>query len=341
MFLKKYNIFKKCIDNNDFLFEENVLDNLKLFQVHEDYELSESENFITVEFYNNYLKELDKTIAKYRFIFSFLENYEKVLLEKSDFLDNQINDFALNSTNYSNSFLHLLNSDIDCNNILETKPKYIKNITINDNKSIKKNNNDENLHCDIRFVNKNSMFLYFQEETEIKDIILDFYNYTVFNIYGVLKDDSLEILFKNVNNDIPCFVNYNKKKYKGLYINSNFDIKQTVKTIIVKKDSENIKNVYGCIAFKIDGLYRFSDLFIESNSNTNFYYFYEKEFQKMIKDTNEDFEKAVPGNFNNINLLEKNKLFSTDKFSEDIYIVEFFDKNIQFSNIPFIYGKEI
>ncbi|MGL5716653.1 hypothetical protein [Cetobacterium sp.] len=341
MFLKKYNIFKKNIDSNNLLFEEYAIDNLKLFQTYEDYELSEKDNFITMDFYNSYLKELDKLISKYRFTLSFLENYEKVLLEKSNFLDNQINNFANNSSNYSNSFLHLLNSQIDCNNIIDTKPKYIKNIEINDNKSIKKNNNDENLNCDIRFVNQNSIFVYFENEFDIKDIIVDFYNYAEFNIYGVLKDDSLEILFKNVNNDIPCFVNHNNKKYKGLYINSNFDIKNTLKTIIVKKNSENIKNVYGYIAFKINDIFKFSDFFIESNSNTKFYYFYEKDFQKMLKETNENFENAIPGNFNSINALEKNKLFSSSKFKESIYIVEFFDKDIQFSNIPYIYGKEI
>lgn len=340
MFLKKYKIFKEDIDNNTILFEEEVLNNLALYQTQENYEQSERKNFITKEFYNQYLKELNKTIDKYKFVLSFLKDYEKSLIEKSDFLDNQINNFSENSKNYSNSFLHLLNSNIDCNNIVDTKPKYIKNIEIKDNKSIKNNNNDENLKCDIRFINQNSFFIYFENTLEVKDIIIDFYNYTEFNIYGVLEDDTLEILFKDVNNNIPCFVNHNKIKYKGLYINSNYNIKNILKTVIVKKNNENIKNVYGYISFKIDEIKKFDKIFIESNSNTTFYYFYEKDFQKMIKETNENFENAISNNFNSINQIEKNKLISTENFKENIYVVEFFDKNIQFSIIPYIYGKE-
>ena len=341
MFLEKYKVFKNTICEDDKkLYEENSINDFKIFQTYKDYEQPNKDNFITNKFFNEYMLELDKTIEKYKFINSYLEDYESKLIEKSSILDKQINSFSKNSENYSNSFLHLLNSDIDCNNIINTKPMYLKNIEIIDNKSVKNKNNNDNLSCDIRIINSNSFFIYFEELTIVKDIIIDFYNYVEFNIYGVLEDDSLEILFENINNEIPCFVNQIETKYKAIYINSNFNIKNIIKTIIVKKDVKNSNNVYGYLAYKINNLNKFDSIFIESNSETSFYFFYEKDFQKMIKETNENFEKSIPNNFNDINKLDKNTLIQADIFKENFYIVEFFNKDIQFSIIPFIYGKE-
>lgn len=338
MFLEQY---KHSFKSNN-IYENTSIGNNELFGLTDYYTQEYLNNTyqINIKLLNDFLKTLEDIDNKFKFIDSYLENYLKLLETESINLDKEYNKINNSLSTKGQSFLNMFELNDNYNYVFDDNIIYYKNILDNGSSYIKDDYSLIQIDYRIENINNNSFFIHLGNLECIEDIFIEFYNEINFSIFGSKEDNTLELIFNNIDSKSnKLFKIQNDVKYNKFYIISNKEITNYIKNIkVYKKSDASVLNKYGYIVRKLTNLNKFTDLIFVNDSNTSLYLYDKETYSKVINDIGNDIKSEF---INNNYLVKKNINVSNTFGFEELYLLEFFDINNNISLQTKIYGKEI
>lgn len=338
MFLEQY---KHSFKSNN-IYENTSIGDNELFGLADYYTKEYLNNTyqINIKLLNDFLKTLEDIDNKFKFIDSYLENYLKLLETESINLDKEYNKINNSLSTKGQSFLNMFELNDNYNYVFDDNIIYYKNILDNGSSYIKDDYGLIQIDYRIENINNNSFFIHLGNLECIEDIFIEFYNEINFSIFGSKEDNTLELIFNNIDsNSNKLFKIQNDVKYNKFYIISNKEITNYIKNIkVYKKSDASVLNKYGYIVRKLTNLNKFTDLIFVNDSNTSLYLYDKETYSKVINDIGNDIKSEF---INNNYLVKKNINVSNTFGFEELYLLEFFDINNNISLQTKIYGKEI
>jgi hypothetical protein len=338
MFLEQY---KHSFKSNN-IYENTSIGDNELFGLADYYTKEYLNNTyqINIKLLNDFLKTLEDIDNKFKFIDSYLENYLKLLETESINLDKEYNKINNSLSTKGQSFLNMFELNNNYNYVFDDNIIYYKNILDNGSSYIKDDYSLIQIDYRIENINNNSFFIHLGNLECIEDIFIEFYNEINFSIFGSKEDNTLELIFNNIDSKSnKLFKIQNDVKYNKFYIISNKEITNYIKNIkVYKKSDASVLNKYGYIVRKLTNLNKFTDLIFVNDSNTSLYLYDKETYSKVINDIGNDIKSEF---INNNYLVKKNINVSNTFGFEELYLLEFFDINNNISLQTKIYGKEI
>lgn len=338
MFLEQY---KHSFKSNN-IYENTSIGDNELFGLADYYTKEYLNNTyqINIKLLNDFLKILEDIDNKFKFIDSYLENYLKLLETESINLDKEYNKINNSLSTKGQSFLNMFELNDNYNYVFDDNIIYYKNILDNGSSYIKDDYSLIQIDYRIENINNNSFFIHLGNLECIEDIFIEFYNEINFSIFGSKEDNTLELIFNNIESKSnKLFKIQNDVKYNKFYIISNKEITNYIKNIkVYKKSDASVLNKYGYIVRKLTNLNKFTDLIFVNDSNTSLYLYDKETYSKVINDIGNDIKSEF---INNNYLVKKNINVSNTFGFEELYLLEFFDINNNISLQTKIYGKEI
>lgn len=338
MFLEQY---KHSFKSNN-IYENTSIGDNELFGLADYYTKEYLNNTyqINIKLLNDFLKTLEDIDNKFKFIDSYLENYLKLLETESINLDKEYNKINNSLSTKGQSFLNMFELNDNYNYVFDDNIIYYKNILDNGSSYIKDDYSLIQIDYRIENINNNSFFIHLGNLECIEDIFIEFYNEINFSIFGSKEDNTLELIFNNIESKSnKLFKIQNDVKYNKFYIISNKEITNYIKNIkVYKKSDVSVLNKYGYIVRKLTNLNKFTDLIFVNDSNTSLYLYDKETYSKVINDIGNDIKSEF---INNNYLVKKNINVSNTFGFEELYLLEFFDINNNISLQTKIYGKEI
>jgi hypothetical protein len=338
MFLEQY---KHSFKSNN-IYENTSIGDNELFGLADYYTKEYLNNTyqINIKLLNDFLKTLEDIDNKFKFIDSYLENYLKLLETESINLDKEYNKINNSLSTKGQSFLNMFELNDNYNYVFDDNIIYYKNILDNGSSYIKDDYSLIQIDYRIENINNNSFFIHLGNLECIEDIFIEFYNEINFSIFGSKEDNTLELIFNNIESKSnKLFKIQNDVKYNKFYIISNKEITNYIKNIkVYKKSDASVLNKYGYIVRKLTNLNKFTDLIFVNDSNTSLYLYDKETYSKVINDIGNDIKSEF---INNNYLVKKNINVSNTFGFEELYLLEFFDINNNISLQTKIYGKEI
>ena len=338
MFLEQY---KHSFKSNN-IYENTSIGDNELFGLADYYTKEYLNNTyqLNIKLLNDFLKTLEDIDNKFKFIDSYLENYLKLLETESINLDKEYNKINNSLSTKGQSFLNMFELNDNYNYVFDDNIIYYKNILDNGSSYIKDDYGLIQIDYRIENINNNSFFIHLGNLECIEDIFIEFYNEINFSIFGSKEDNTLELIFNNIDSKSnKLFKIQNDVKYNKFYIISNKEITNYIKNIkVYKKSDASVLNKYGYIVRKLTNLNKFTDLIFVNDSNTSLYLYDKETYSKVINDIGNDIKSEF---INNNYLVKKNINVSNTFDFEELYLLEFFDINNNISLQTKIYGKEI
>lgn len=338
MFLEQY---KHSFKSNN-IYENTSIGDNELFGLADYYTKEYLNNTyqINIKLLNDFLKTLEDIDNKFKFIDSYLENYLKLLETESINLDKEYNKINNSLSTKGQSFLNMFELNDNYNYVFDDNIIYYKNILDNGSSYIKDDYSLIQIDYRIENINNNSFFIHLGNLEYIEDIFIEFYNEINFSIFGSKEDNTLELIFNNIESKSnKLFKIQNDVKYNKFYIISNKEITNYIKNIkVYKKSDASVLNKYGYIVRKLTNLNKFTDIIFVNDSNTSLYLYDKETYSKVINDIGNDIKSEF---INNNYLVKKNINVSNTFGFKELYLLEFFDINNNISLHTKIYGKEI
>lgn len=338
MFLEQY---KHSFKSNN-IYENTSIGDNELFGLADYYTKEYLNNTyqINIKLLNDFLKTLEDIDNKFKFIDSYLENYLKLLETESINLDKEYNKINNSLSTKGQSFLNMFELNDNYNYVFDDNIIYYKNILDNGSSYIKDDYSLIQIDYRIENINNNSFFIHLGNLECIEDIFIEFYNEINFSIFGSKEDNTLELIFNNIESKSnKLFKIQNDVKYNKFYIISNKEITNYIKNIkVYKKSDASVLNKYGYIVRKLTNLNKFTDIIFVNDSNTSLYLYDKETYSKVINDIGNDIKSEF---INNNYLVKKNINVSNTFGFKELYLLEFFDINNNISLHTKIYGKEI
>lgn len=338
MFLEQY---KHSFKSNN-IYENTSIGDNELFGLADYYTKEYLNNTyqINIKLLNDFLKTLEDIDNKFKFIDSYLENYLKLLETESINLDKEYNKINNSLSTKGQSFLNMFELNDNYNYVFDDNIIYYKNILDNGSSYIKDDYGLIQIDYRIENINNNSFFIHLGNLECIEDIFIEFYNEINFSIFGSKEDNTLELIFNNIESKSnKLFKIQNDVKYNKFYIISNKEITNYIKNIkVYKKSDASVLNKYGYIVRKLTNLNKFTDIIFVNDSNTSLYLYDKETYLKVINDIGNDIKSEF---INNNYIVPKNLNISNTFYYDEIYLLEFFDINNNISLHTKIYGKEI
>lgn len=332
------NIYKNFIEQFDKnIYENESIDNEELFGL---------KMFLQKEYFNNNLKinkkifeqireELKKVLFKYNFILNNYISLNNKLKKEIELLENEY--FELNKTSILGEQFFSMNSLKEFyNNVIRYQIVYNQNLKILDNSIIKSNEELTEIPFNIR-EEKGSIFIYFNDsQHNIQNIFLEFFNEFDISIFGIKYDDSMVNIVSNINNSQKLYINTLKEDFKGIFITGFKNINGYLKDckIFDYKKNNTVKN--GVIVYRIKPE-NIKKIFYFSNSETELYKLNSKEYNEFLKLVNKEITQ-LNKILNIKNKITKNKEYIYEK--EELFIVEVFNKNVNYSDKLAIFGSD-
>lgn len=338
MFLEQY---KHSFKSNN-IYENTSIGDNELFGLADYYTKEYLNNTyqINIKLLNDFLKTLEDIDNKFKFIDSYLENYLKLLETESINLDKEYNKINNSLSTKGQSFLNMFELNDNYNYVFDDNIIYYKNILDNGSSYIKDDYGLIQIDYRIENINNNSFFIHLGNLECIEDIFIEFYNEINFSIFGSKEDNTLELIFNNIDSKSnKLFKIQNDIKYNKFYIISNKEITNYIKNIkVYKKSDTSTLNKYGYIVRKLTNLNKFTDIIFVNDSNTSLYLYDKETYLKVINDIGNDIKSEF---INNNYLVKKNINVSNTFGFKELYLLEFFNINNNISLQTKIYGKEI
>lgn len=223
------------------------------------------------------------------------------------------------------------------NNVIDYQIIYNQNLKLINDSVIKSEENLNEIPFNIR-EEKGSIFIYFNDDLHnIQNIFLEFFNDFSISIFGIKSDDTMSNIVSNIDNNKKLYINTSKEKFKGIFITSIGDITGYLKDCKIYDYKKSSLRKNGVLIYRFNLKNNIKKVFYHSNSSTKIYLLTKEEYQEFLKLVTKDilqWNKIL--NINN--MLEKNKEYIKDR--SEYFIVEIFEKDINFSDKLNIFGSD-
>ena len=330
-----YNDFVKQFNNK--IYENESIENEELFGL---------KTFLSKEYFDNNLKidkkvfeqireELKKILFKYDFILNNYISLNEKLKKEIELLEKEY--FELNKTSLLGENFFSMNSlESFYNYVLDYQIVYNQNLKILENSIIKNDETLKEITFNIR-EEKGSIFVYFNEEEQnIQNIFLDFFNDFKISIFGIKSDNTMINIVSNIDNNQKLYINTLKENFKGIFVTGFKDITGYLKDCKIYNYKKDNLNKNGVIIYRLKPK-KLKKIFYFSNSKTKLYKLNKQEYQDFLKIINKDILQ-----WNKVltikNKIEKNKEY--DYIEEEKFIIEIFEKDINYSDKLAIFGSD-